>query len=198
MARIDANADAIDVLAADGVARTFVVSSALVAGGLLLTADDDVVRIALESVLADARRSVSVGDTDGVGSALLSGAGVDAAPDAAILGALVDGQTDFAAGAIQVVTTRRNGTLASGGSAVAGLADALAVPAGRVRSALHGQARIIGVGLDGWLGSNGHAHHKRIAREAFLTLAVVTSRCVQADGISSASVTNALVDICLN
>ena len=195
LARIDALADAVDIFAADGIAWTFVVSSALVSSRFRLAADGQVVGIPLESIATDAGRPVSVGDANGVGSALLARTGVDTTTDASVFHALIDRKTNLSTGAIQIVATRRDGALPATIGRVTGQADALPVPAGRIRPALDGQARIDYIRLDGRLKCDGHAHHERIAGKSFLTATVVTSGRVQTNGVGSASVPDAFVDI---
>ena len=190
-ARVDAAADAVHISTADGVARTIVVPAALVLGHQSgPAANIQIVGVADKSVAADARGAMSIGNANGVGAALVAGAGVHAAASATVvLGSWVEGQTNLSGGAVQIVAAGRRDARVAG---KAGQADAFAVAAGRVLSALDSGARIAALGL---AGRDGHAHHERIAGEPFVTAAVVASGRVDAGRVGSASVAHALVDV---
>lgn len=192
LARIDADTETVNVFTANGIARTFVISSALVFGRFLLASD---VGIALESVATDTRRPVSVGHANGVGSALLTGAGVHATTDSAVLDGMIDGKANLATGAVEIVATRWNGTHTASAGSVAGKTETLTVPACRIRPTSDGCAWVDDIRLDRWRLADGHAHHERISRESFLALTVVASGCVQTNGIGSAGVTDTFVYI---
>lgn len=195
LARVDALADTVDIFSADGISWTFVVSAAFITGRFRSATDGQVVGVALESVATNTRCPMSVGDADGVGSALFARAGVDAATDASVLDTLIDWKTNFTGGAIEIVATRRNGTDTAGSGRVTRKTKALSVAASGIRSASDARTRIVDIGLDRWLDANRHTHHERIAREAFLTATVVTSGRVQTYGIGSAGVSDTFVDI---
>lgn len=163
LARIDTLENSVDIFTANGLARAVVIFSTLVAGRFRLATDGNVVGITHEPVPADTRRPVSIRHADGIGSALVAGTGVDATPDAVIFNALIQRKTNFTAGTIQIVTTRRNRARTSGLSGIARKTDALSVPAGRVRSASDSGAGIFNIRLDGRLEADGHTHHERIA-----------------------------------
>lgn len=191
-ARVDALADTVNIFATNSVTRAVVVSSALVVGRFLLATD---VGIARESVTTDARSPVSVGYANGVGSALLAGARVHATTKTAICDGLINGKANFSAGAVKIVSTRWNGAQTSSAGGVTRKAYALAVSTTSVRSTTNRRAWIGDRWLDGRFDTDGHAHHERIARESFLTLAIVASGGIETNGIGSASVTHTFVHI---
>ena len=202
-AQIHAVFDSVHVRTADGVARALIIAAAPVFRHLLLASGLQVVGVAEESVLTDARRSVVIRHAQGVGSALDAGAGIDAVTRS-IRRSGADVQTNLPSRTVQIVATRRHSAAFSSGRRVADetrKADANSVAAGRVRTAddagtgAVARQRAILTGDGGSGRTSGHAHHERIAGEALLTLTVVASGCVEADGVGSAGVADTFVDV---
>ena len=136
-ARIDAFLDAVDIRVADSGAGAVAVGGAPVAHLFGLTADFQVVGVAREAFLADARRTVVVSQAGSVGSALDARASVDAV--AATVGHRnrIHLEADLGRGAIQVVAAGREkaALLSRIVAQVAGQTDAGSVAASGVRTA---------------------------------------------------------------